>query len=439
MSDLMNIGLNAGVSLGSDLGGMSALGGFESGFNDALSLAGIGTQGLGNFSGAGSAGLFQSVAGSFGQQSNIGQMLSEITNLLQQLQSMMANGSGGGSGGCGGAAPGGSAPAGGTGGYTPTGGGCGDPSGGLTCSGNDTVNTGRYTITSTNQNGGTTTIKDNQTGVTDTIWGDPHLTSSTGQAGEFQNGPMTIQLADGTDVEIVPTAKNSSGVATTSQVIVTKGQGAVILTGQQSSSGVTSSGVLDGGGSVMQNNFPADTVLTQGNNGTLYQTNQCGQATTAIGDNPSTDLDNLGGALAGGNGMGGTSGAGSQNSQIMNMLQQILQMVQQMVGQQSQANAGGGAASPNAANNQIMQMLQEIVQMLEQMTGGQQGSGGAGGAGGGDPFSQIISLLQQIDQNTSGGAGQQQPQASSSGGGSSTLGEIGSIISAVAPIAMAFL
>ena len=89
---------------------MSALGSFESGFNDALSLAGIGTQGLGNFSGAGSAGLFQSVAGSFGQQSNISQMLSEITNLLQQLQGMMANGSGGGSGGYGGATPGGSAP-----------------------------------------------------------------------------------------------------------------------------------------------------------------------------------------------------------------------------------------------------------------------------------------------------------------------------------------
>ena len=250
----------------------------------------------------------------------------------------MSSGSGGGS------MPGGSMPTSGTGGgYTPTGDGCGcgDPSGGLTCSGNDTVNTGRYTITSTNQNGGTTTIKDNETGVTDTISGDPHLSSSNGQAGEFQSGPLTIQLADGTDVEIVPTAKNSSGVATTSQVIVTKGQGAVILTGQQSSSGVTSSGVLDGGGSVMQNNFPADTVLTQGNNGTLYQTDQNGQATTAIGDNPSTDLDNLGGTLAGGNGVGGTGGGSGQNGQIMNMIQEILQMIQQLMGQQGQSSASG--------------------------------------------------------------------------------------------------
>lgn len=405
---LLNVGLNTDISVGGDLGGTSALSSYESGFNNALALAGIGG-GIGSFGGAGSAGLFQSVAGSFQQQPlSYGQTLQTAQNLLQQAQATsnpaeaqqlvqaardLLNGSAGGSGG-----------------YTAVGAGS---TGGLTSSG-DSVNTGEFTITSTNQNGGTTTITNNQTGQTDTVWGDPHLSASNGQAGEFQNGPLTIQLSDGTDVEIVPTAKNANGVATTSQVIVTRGNGAVILSGQQSSSGVTSSGVLDGGGPIMANNFPADTVLTMGSDGTLYQTNQYGQSTgQAIGDNPSTDLDNLGGALASQSGFSPVS----------------------------QPSFGGGGFSPagGAQSNQMMSMLQEILQIVEQLASSQglSGAGGAGAGGGSDPMSQIMGMLQQILQNTEGGGASAQPQQSS--GGSSTGSEIGSIVSAVLPIALAFL
>jgi len=401
---LLNVGLNTDISVGGGLGGSSALSSYESGFNNALALAGIGG-GIGSYGGAGSAGLFQSVAGSFQQQPlSSGQTLQTAQNLLQQAQATsdpaeaqqlvqaardLLNGSAGGSGG-----------------YTAVGAGS---TGGLSASG-DTVNTGRYTITSTNQNGGTTTITDNQTGVTDTISGDPHLSSSNGQAGEFQSGPLTIQLADGTDVEIVPTAKNSSGVATTSQVIVTNGNGAAILNGQQSSSGVTST-MLDGGGPIMANNYPAGTVLTQGNDGTLTTTNSFGQSTgQAIGDDPSTDLDNMGGALASQSGF----------SPI------------------SQPSFGGGTGAAGGSN-QMMGMLQEILQIVEQLASSQglSGAGGAGAGGGSDPMSQIMGMLQQILQNTEGGGASAQPQQSS--GGSSTGSEIGSIVSAVLPIALAFL
>lgn len=398
---LLNVGLNTDISVGDDLGGTSALSSYESGFNNALALAGIGG-GIGSYGGAQSAGLFQSVAGSFQQQPlSYGQTLQTAQNLLQQAQATnnpaeaqqlvqaardLLNGSAGG-------------------GYTAVGAGS---TGGLSASG-DTVNTGRYTITSTNQNGGTTTIKDNETGVTDTISGDPHLSSSNGQAGEFQSGPLTIQLADGTDVEIVPTAKNSSGVATTSQVIVTNGNGAAILNGQQSSSGVTST-MLDGGGPIMANNYPAGTVLTQGNDGTLTTTNGFGQSTgQAIGDDPSTDLDNMGGALASQSGF----------SPI------------------SEPSFGGGASAAGGSNS-MMGMLQEILQIVEQLASSQglSGAGGAGAGGGSNPMSQIMGMLQQILQNTEGGGAAAQPQQSS---GSSTGSEIGSIVSAVLPIALAFL
>jgi hypothetical protein len=424
---LLNVGLNAGISLDSGVGENSALSNYASGFNNALALAGIGG-GIGGYGDVGSTGLFQSVAGSFQQplssgQLSSGQTLQTVQSLLQQAQAtsnpaeaqqlitaardLLNGGSvqGGGSmpGGCGG------------GGYTAVGPGA---SGGLTSSG-DSVDTGEYTITSTNQNGGTTTITNNETGQTYTVWGDPHLSCSNGQAGEFQDGPMTIQLSDGTDVEIVPTAKNSNGVAYTSQVIVTRGNGAVVLTGQQSSSGVTSSGVLDGGGPIMANNFPSDTVLTMGNNGTLYESN--GQA---VGDNPSTDLDNLGGAIDG-------SGGGFSPLPIANPI----------VGSGGNfgPQAGGGSQM-----NQIMGMLQEILQMVEQLAGSQGLSSGglssgglsSGAGGGADPMSQIMSMLSQILQNTEGGGGAAAPQQSS---GSSTGSEIGSIVSAVLPIALAFL
>jgi hypothetical protein len=106
--------------------------------------------------------------------------------------------------------------------------GCGS-SGGLTVNGN-TVNTGRYTITASQANGGTLTIKDNQTGKSTTVYGDPHILTDKGDTANFQHQPVTFALPDGTRITIDPT-NNPGSVEYINNVSITKGDNAVEMSG----------------------------------------------------------------------------------------------------------------------------------------------------------------------------------------------------------------
>jgi hypothetical protein len=106
----------------------------------------------------------------------------------------------------------------------------GDPRGGQLKVDGDTVNTGRYTITASKDDGGKLTIRDNWTGKTDTVWGDPHITTPNGST-DFQHNPVTFRLPDGTQITVNPT--NNPGVNFINNVTITKGNDAVTMNGFQ--------------------------------------------------------------------------------------------------------------------------------------------------------------------------------------------------------------
>ena len=106
----------------------------------------------------------------------------------------------------------------------------GDPRGGQLKVDGDTVNTGRYTITASKDDGGKLTIKDNWTGKTDTVWGDPHITTPNGST-DFQHTPVTFRLPDGTRITVNPTS--NPGVNFINNVTITKGNDAVTMNGFQ--------------------------------------------------------------------------------------------------------------------------------------------------------------------------------------------------------------
>jgi hypothetical protein len=179
--------------------------------------------------------------------------------------------------------------------------GCGNGgqagSGGLSVNGN-TIDTGRYLITVSGSEGGDVKIYDKESKGYVNIWGDPHISTSTGEAAEFQKGDLTIALPDGTKVTIKPTAVNSSGVAYVDQVAVTRGNGAVVMSGVHSGD-IQNSGVMDYGARRVDHKFADGTVLDAGrkNVGNLYLTNAYGDPTKALGKNGSFNLDGLGGAV----------------------------------------------------------------------------------------------------------------------------------------------
>ena len=139
------------------------------------------------------------------------------------------------------------------------------------------IDTGRYLIiastasthgASSNADDGQVTIFDKQTDTYVNVWGDPHVTASDGNQAEFQQDGLTINLADGTQVEFSPTALSSSGVAHIQDVAVTKNGQTVGITNFEGQAGTspTFSSILQGPASTysstMDNTF--DTVLTAG-------------------------------------------------------------------------------------------------------------------------------------------------------------------------------
>lgn len=130
--------------------------------------------------------------------------------------------------------------------------GCGQ----LSVNGN-TVNTGRYTIAASKDNGGTLTVTDNQTGKNFKVWGDPHITTDKGDTTDFQHAPATFKLPDGTEITVTPT--DNSGVNTIDHVTITKGNDAATMTGFKDGNLQTQH--LPGEGRYLDATTPDGTVL----------------------------------------------------------------------------------------------------------------------------------------------------------------------------------
>jgi hypothetical protein len=234
--------------------------------------------------------------------------------------------------------------------------------GALSVNGNS-VDTGRYVITGSTDQDGSLKITDKQTGQTDTIWGDPHLDTSTGQHAEFQKDGLTINLPDGTRVEMKPTALDN-GVAHLQGALISKGGDAVTMSGFTGGGGMQTSGVQQDSESLEQQYMtPNETVLDAGQDGVadLHYTNADGSMGAQLtSTDPTTSLDGAGGADPSGSTFGadGTGGAGSSDKLVRGLLREA-----------------ANASSPKEQN-------QLIKAALDIMNDGASGTGGTGGAGG---------------------------------------------------------
>lgn len=156
----------------------------------------------------------------------------------------------------------------------------GSPSG-LAVSGNQ-IDTGRYVITGSNSytrptdgghaDDGMVQIfdKTNQSFVD--VYGDPHVYTSSGDCANFQADGLTINLADGTQVQFKPTVE-TKGVSHLDAIAVTKDNQTVVQSGYYSEKGgahVSTASVTQGLPTAAQGfNDTRDTVLSVGYAGSL--------------------------------------------------------------------------------------------------------------------------------------------------------------------------
>jgi hypothetical protein len=253
--------------------------------------------------------------------------------------------------------------------------------GALNVDGNS-VDTGRYVITGSTDQDGSLTIKDKQTGQTDTIWGDPHLDTSTGQHAQFQKDGLTINLPDGTRVEMQPTSEDSDGKSHLQGALISKDGQAVSMSGFTGGQGMQTSGVQQDSEALEQQYMtPNETVLDAGQDGVadLHYTNADGsmgaQLTSTDGD---TSLDGAGGADPNGATYGTSGGSGTSGTGSNQLVKELLQQASQATDPQQQ--------------NQLIQAALDIM-----------GDGSAGGAGSGsfgvDPSSIFNSSNMMLNAN----------------------------------------
>nr|ANU04573.1 type III effector NopE [Bradyrhizobium sp.] len=110
-----------------------------------------------------------------------------------------------------------------------SGGSSGCPSGEAFKVNGNTVDTGRYCITASNEHKGQLEVTDKQTGKKFKVWGDPHIETGDGDKTDFHRKAATFELPDGTKITIDPT--NGEGKTYIEKVAITRGDQAAEMTG----------------------------------------------------------------------------------------------------------------------------------------------------------------------------------------------------------------
>jgi hypothetical protein len=121
----------------------------------------------------------------------------------------------------------------------------------------NTVDTGRYTINANNDHGGTLNVKDNVTGESFKVWGDPHIETSDGDKTDFMQKPATFMLPDGTKITVTPTQGEDKTYI--DNVTITRGNDAAQIGGVHSGNMHTEA--LRGEGQYLDQATPDGTVL----------------------------------------------------------------------------------------------------------------------------------------------------------------------------------
>jgi hypothetical protein len=148
-------------------------------------------------------------------------------------------------------------------------------------SGNVTVNDGTYNIVMGSEDDGSVKIEDENGNVLSEEYGDPHFKNGSGtNVANDQSGPVDIELPNGTNVEVDPTAKIDD-VSHIAKVTVSNGDYQDVVnagtgSGQGYQNGVTAGGVQYDPGAAANAQYynSSDVKLAMDNGGDLFTVNQ---------------------------------------------------------------------------------------------------------------------------------------------------------------------
>ena len=137
-----------------------------------------------------------------------------------------------------------------------SGGSSGCPSGEPFKVNGNTVDTGRYCITASNEESGRLEVTDKQTGKKFKVWGDPHIETGDGDKTDFYKKAATFELPDGTKITVDPT--NGEGKTFIEKVAITRGDQAAEMTGFR---GDLKTELKSGQGQALDQQYEDGTVL----------------------------------------------------------------------------------------------------------------------------------------------------------------------------------
>lgn len=165
---------------------------------------------------------------------------------------------------------------------------------------NNEIDTGRYTISASKDDGGTVKVFDKQTNTFVKAFGDPHVETSDGDKMGFTKNGLSISLPDGTNVHMKPTDVKD-GVSWIDSAMVEKNGKAVTMDNIHGDGAIKTSQPKTGTDELRQDYMTqGQTVLDASSQdvGDLFMTGADGKRTKEI-VNPGKELslDGMGGAL----------------------------------------------------------------------------------------------------------------------------------------------
>ena len=196
----------------------------------------------------------------------------------------------------------------------------------------NTVDTGRYTITASKDDGGTVKVFDKESNTFVKAFGDPHLVTSDGDKANFQKSGLSIELPDGTSVHMKPTAADDKGVSFLDSCMVEKDGQAVTMNGLHTGE-MQTSGVQDGADEMRQDYMTqGQTVLDASDKSVadLFMTAADGTRTNELkSPDKETALDGKGGALDGDHGGAANASDGAAKGASFGFNPEMLQKLGQ--------------------------------------------------------------------------------------------------------------
>jgi hypothetical protein len=260
-----------------------------------------------------------------------------------------------------------------------SGGSSGCPSGEPFKVNGNTVDTGRYCITASNEHKGQLEVTDKQTGKKFKVWGDPHIETGDGDKTDFHRKAATFELPDGTKITIDPT--NGEGKTYIEKVAITRGDQAAEMTGFR---GDLKTELKSGQGQALDQQYEDGTVLKTKNGEIDDLVLPNGQEITG---NNVKDIDPYAGTQAG-------QGADGQILQNLNGVIDGMNLSQQEKDALKTVVSLLGRVMNGAGGAQQTQQPQPVGAEPSHEGGDAAPTQQQAGAGGG--FSQILSALSSV-------------------------------------------